>query len=342
MNAAIFAFTDAGKAAARRVRALLCESGEARVFVPERLADGDCAAYTGDLRAFTGSVFDRDALIFVGACGIAVRAVAPHVASKRNDPAVLCVDEKLRFAIPLLSGHIGGANRLARRLAEALGAVAVVTTATDVNGRFAVDAWAAERGLHIGSMALAKRISAEILTRDIPFFCERGGGDTPLPDGLVWGEAGDLGVCVAVRDIRPFRETLLLTPRALRVGLGCRRGTPEAAVDAAIREAFDRCGLRPEAVADAATIDVKGDEPGLIDCCRRRGWPVALYSAEQLRAVPGAFSHSDFVEKAVGVGNVCERAAAASGGRIVAPRFAGNGVTVAVAEMEWGIDFDKD
>ena len=79
-----------------------------------------------------------------------------------------------------------------------------------------------------------------------------------------------------------------------------------------------------------------------LDCCRRRGWPVALYTAEQLRAVPGAFSHSDFVEKAVGVGNVCERAAAASGGRIVAPRFAGNGVTVAVAEMEWGIDFDKD
>ena len=100
----------------------------------------------------------------------------------------------------------------------------MITTATDVNGRFSVDAWATEHGMAITSMALAKRVSAEILTGDIPFYTD---GTRPgaLANGLVWGDGGDLGVCVSVRDLKPFRETLLLVPGALRLGIGCRRGT---------------------------------------------------------------------------------------------------------------------
>lgn len=340
MNAVIFAFTEHGKASARAIQALLRESGgAAEIRVPGRLADAGCAAYPGGLAAYTGTVFDRDALIFVGACGIAVRAVAPHVADKRRDPAVLCVDEAARFVVPILSGHIGGANRLAVHLAAALGATPVVTTATDVNGRFAVDAWAAEHGFAIGDMALAKRVSAEILTRDIPFCIDRPAPEMALPPGLYWADTGDLGVCVSVRAVHPFAQTLLLAPKALRLGLGCRRGTPAAAVEAAIRKVFEAHRLNIDAVAEAATIDVKADEPGLADCCRARGWPLRFLTAEALAAVRGAFSGSDFVRQTVGVDNVCERAAAASGGRIVVPKTAVGGVTVAVAELEWGIDF---
>ena len=340
MNAAIFAFTERGKALALRIKGILAaDFEEVRVIVPERLADDDCAAYTGGLSEFTGALFDRDALLFVGACGIAVRAVAPHASDKRSDPAVLCVDERRQYVIPLLSGHIGGANRLAKALAAALGAVPVITTATDINGRFSADAWAAECGLYISDMALAKRVSAEILTRDIPFYSDHAAPDMPLPNGLVWAESGELGVCVSARDIRPFSDTLLLVPKALRVGIGCRRGAAKEAVDALIGRVFRENRLRIEAVAGAATIDVKSDEPGLIECCRGRGWPVAFHTAEQLAAVPGDFTSSKFVESAVGVGNVCERAAAAEGGRIIVPKTAENGVTIAVAEMKWGIDF---
>ena len=340
MRAAIFAFTARGKDTARAVRNCLADSGyEAALYAPERLAEGDCAAYAGSLPDFTGTVFDRDAIVFVGACGIAVRAIAPHVASKKSDPAVLCLDEKGQFVISLLSGHIGGANRLAHRLARALGATPVITTATDVNGRFSVDAWAAERDMAISDMAVAKRVSAEILTRDIPFWADEGGEPPRLPDGLVWQNTGELGICVSVRDITPFAETLLLTPRALRVGIGCRRGTSKEAIDAAIDHVFAENHLRPEAVAEAASIDVKQDEAGLLAACAGRGWPARFYSAEELVQVAGSFTPSAFVKNTVGVDNVCERAAAATGGRIIVPKTALNGVTVAVAETEWRIGF---
>ena len=339
MRAVLFAFTEAGKRTAQRIGGILSASDWICDYrAPARLTGEGFEAYSGGLPEYVGGVFERDALLFVGAAGIAVRAIAPHAASKRSDPAVLCVDERAQFVIPLLSGHIGGANRLARMLAGALNAVPVITTATDVNGRFSVDAWAAEHRMTITSMALAKRVSAEILTRDIPFW-----SDAPEPkhlaEGLYWSNEGSLGVCASVRALQPFDATLLLVPRALRIGLGCRRGTPMEVIEAAIQGVFSEHHLRLEAVAEAASIDVKSDEVGLNACCAAHGWPIVFYTPEQLSAVPGAFSKSEFVKHTVGVDNVCERAAAATGGRIIVPKTAQNGVTVAVAELEWGIEF---
>lgn len=141
------------------------------------------------------------------------------------------------FVIPLLSGHIGGANALARRLAAALGATAVVTTATDVNGKFSVDTWAAEHGCAISDMGGAKQISAEILEHSVPV-CSDFPIQGPLPDGLVLGESGELGIYVGYRCSAPFMHTLRLVPRVLRVGVGCRKGISREAVEAAIQTAF--------------------------------------------------------------------------------------------------------
>ena len=160
VRAAVFAFSRRGMDVARQV---METPAQWRAFAPTRMAEGEFAPIHPPLADFVGPVFRwTEVMIFVSSCGIAVRAIAPHVRDKTADPAVVAIDETARFVVSLLSGHIGGANRWASELAAHLEALPVVTTATDVNGRFAVDAWAAEQGLHLGSRVAAKAVSAAI------------------------------------------------------------------------------------------------------------------------------------------------------------------------------------
>ena len=335
MKIAIFAYSHGGCAAARRVRAVLAEAETVCYAVP-RLEEAGFLPLAKDI--YRERFSSMDALIFIGACGIAVREIAPYLVSKKTDPAVLCIDEKMQFVIPLLSGHIGGANDLARRLAAALGAAAVITTATDVNGKFAVDAWAAKNGCAISSMPLAKKVAAEILEHDVPLV-----SDFPikgaLPGGIVEKTQGALGIVIGYCTKEPFAETLRLTPRVLRVGIGCRRGISREAVEEAIGKVFAENRLDPAAILGVFSIDLKEHEPGLLAACAAHGWPAHFYSASQLQAVPGEFTGSDFVRAVTGVENVCERAAFLDAERLLVKKTACDGVTVAVAAEHWEADF---
>ena len=304
MTTAVIAFTRRGAALGRSLADALGGS----LHVPARFAPEVGAEAYASLEGWTAWAWARaDALVFVGAAGIAVRAIAPHVRDKFSDPAVVSVDEAGRFVVPLLSGHVGGANELARRVAALTGGQAAVSTATDVNGLFAVDVWARERGMAITDRVLAKEVSAALLEgRPVGFASDFG---HPCPEGLTAGPA-ELGVWITDRTGEgPFPRTLRLVPRSLILGI-------------------------PEAVAGVATIDLKKDEAGLLAFCARRGLPLTTYSAEALAAVAGDFTPSAFVRGITGVDNVCERAAAAAGGRIIVPKQADNGVTAAVARKD--------
>ncbi len=335
MRAALFAFSRGGCATARRVTAALPE-GEFACYTMERFQEPGFLPLD---RAIYGVCFSSmDALIFVGACGIAVREIAPYVKSKKTDPAVLCIDEAGRFVIPLLSGHIGGANALTVELAEKLDATAVVTTATDVRGKFAVDAWAARHGCAISDMGLAKAVSAAILEGDVPL-CSQFPLPSPLPEGTFAGETGSLGIFIGWRTRSPFARTLRLIPRVLRVGVGCRRGTAAETVENAVRAVFAENGLDTAAIRGVYSIDLKQDEAGLLDACEKNNWPVHFYTAQQLRGVAGDFTPSDFVRSVTGVDNVCERAALLDAEKLIVQKTARDGVTVAVAAEHWEVRF---
>ena len=218
MTTAVIAFTRRGAALGRSLADALGGS----LHVPARFAPEVGAEAYASLEGWTAWAWARaDALVFVGAAGIAVRAIAPHVRDKFSDPAVVSVDEAGRFVVPLLSGHVGGANELARRVAALTGGQAAVSTATDVNGLFAVDVWARERGMAITDRVLAKEVSAALLEgRPVGFASDFG---HPCPEGLTAGPA-ELGVWITDRTGEgPFPRTLRLVPRSLILGIGCRR-----------------------------------------------------------------------------------------------------------------------
>ena len=274
-------------------------------------------------------------LVFVGAAGIAVRAVAPHVNSKATDPAVVVVDEGGRFAVPLLSGHLGGANDLARAIGKVCGAAPVLTTATDVNGIFAVDEWAKRQNCAIPDTGKVKEISGLLLSGGTV----RLRSDWPItgepPSGVRMTAEEDYDVLLSLR--AEGKDVLRLVPRIAVLGVGCKRGTPHEAMEAALERLLEKSGLCTQAICAAATIDLKSDEPGLLAFCATHGWPLVTYSAEELRRAAGEFTASAFVERVTGVDNVCERAAVLAAGGLAAGRplrwrkTAGNGVTMAVA-----------
>ena len=340
MRVALVAFTGRGLALARRIAGGLAREGvSCEMSVPPRLAEMWGEAAYDTLAAWAERAFaEADALIFVSACGIAVRAIAPHVADKLTDPAVVCVDEAGGIAVPLLSGHVGGANALARKIADICGGQAAVSTATDVNGTFAVDEWAAGQGLVLMERETAKRVSAALLEGE-PVGLE---SDLKVlgqpPEGVLTGEDAascELGICIS-HDVRrqPFAATLHLVPRTVVAGVGCKRGTPAPRIAALVERCLAEAHVAPEALCAVASIDVKADEEGLRSFAEQQGLELRLFSAEELACVPGEFSSSEFVLRTVGVDNVCERAACACGQGLLLSRRSADGVTVALGASE--------
>ena len=164
MNITVFSFTKNGKDINIRLMDILKNNNVSSYTMSKYISDSRMKAFT-DLKETVKTHFSDDAIIFVGATGIAIRSIAPYVKDKFSDPAVLVIDELGRYVISLLSGHVGGANELAEYIGGALGATPIITTATDINGAFAVDVFAKKHNLIISSRKLAKDVSAALLDK---------------------------------------------------------------------------------------------------------------------------------------------------------------------------------
>ncbi len=327
MTVRLLAFTDKGQALAARLAAAL--GGEA----------ARCGGAV-TLAGWTADAFAQaDALVFVGATGIAVRAIAPHLQSKATDPAVVAVDEAGRFAIPLASGHLGGANRLARRIAAVCGGTPVITTATDVNGRFAVDEWARVQGFRLLDVPRIRTVSGKLLAGKTVTVASRWPVAGTPPEGVtLTGE--ESGADVSLNLSGADTGALRLVPPIAVLGVGCRKGTPRESLEQALDALLAAGDVCAAAIRQVATIDLKQNEPGLAEFCRAHGWPLTVFSAGQLQNAPGEFTPSEFVRRVTGVDNVCERAAVlAAGGKLSLQKQAGNGVTMALALAPFAPDW---
>ncbi|NLL78875.1 MAG: hypothetical protein GX234_03600 [Clostridiales bacterium] len=302
------------------------------------------------LSEWAGEQFlEKNALLFIGACGIAVRAVAPHLVDKLHDSPVLVMDEKGEYVIPVLSGHMGGANELAFFLAKITGAEPVITTATDLNRKFAVDLFAKKNGLFIVNRDGIARVSAKVLAGEsIIISIENGHVQKKerLPEGIQLvsyppKQSVDVVVCTKERE---FDTQILLRPKEYVIGMGCRKGKEADEIAALINRTLKKLGICLHQVFALSSIEQKREEAGFLAWSRKADIPFITYTAEELQRVPGNFHSSAFVKEKVGVSNVCERAAlmaCGAGGRLVFEKQAEDGMTIAVARREWSVVLDE-
>lgn len=270
------------------------------------------------VKACVDEYFEQvDAIVFVTASGIAVRSVAEHLTHKSKDPAIVCMDECSKHVISLVSGHAGGANALTQMLADVMWATPVITTATDVEGQFSIDDYAREHNLVVTDWAKAKAISAEVLaTGAKPVWVDEAEVSQEEEKNACGNridvrrlKIGSYQVIVTPRDILPDEKMLQLVPLCIVAGIGCKKGTSSDKIEHAVQDAFAKAGLRMEALCAVASIDLKKEEAGLLEFCETRKVPFEAYTAEELQAVSGTFSASEFVTGVTGVDNVCERSA---------------------------------
>lgn len=325
---------------------------------------------------------EGDALLFIGACGIAVRAIAPNLTDKLHDVPVLVMDEEGQYVIPILSGHVGGANELAHELAGLMDACPVITTATDVQKKFAVDLFAKRNHLEIMNKdgiakVSAKALAGEQLTIAIrvqniefchPKFCEVREEDFTEAENQLLREASmhkqDQEVCgvepplrlvpyvknqqidIVVSEMPDNKNALIwLRPKRYVVGMGCRKNKASEELLAFYQETLEQAMVEPGEVYALASIDKKKDEPGLLAISERMRIPFFTYTAEELNRVGACVHSSEFVKAQVGVDNVCERAAFAGcgvSGWLIYEKHAFDGMTIAIAERNWSVILDEE
>jgi len=343
-NIAIWALTTEGAHLGRKLQAHFPRS---RLFLGSKNADHESAHRFDRLAEALPRQFNRfEGHVFIMAAGIVVRSLAPLLNHKTTDPAVVVVDECGRHAISLLSGHLGGANALARRIGACIGARPVITTATDLRDMPAIDLIARERGLTIENPEAIRHVSMALLEgRRVRLYDPQGWLSGALPrerlhTAALIEPADDGGTDrdapgVWVDDIRIDlpAEILVLRPPSLFVGVGCNRNTPREEIQDLLDRVLNDHRLAATSIAGLASIDLKADEEGVLDLAKTLSRPLVFFTRDQLTAVGEVPSPSKVVQKHVGVESVCEAAAllASGGGTLIAPKQVTPNATIAIA-----------
>ena len=357
---AVYAITKHGIAIASR---LLPQLSGADLFVSEKLI---ASAPAGALRLplpMGPTLFETfpayDCHIFIISVGAVVRMIVPLLKNKKVDPAVVCIDDAARFSICVLSGHVGRGNIFTDRIATALGAQSVVTTASDVIGTLTVDILGRDFGwtLDDPDRNVTRGCAAVVNATEVLFVQETGEpnwwpAEKPLPEGVRYAtslegvdpNAFEILLIATDREIGEshqahWKNAVIYRPKSLVLGIGCDRGTAPDLVERGVMVLLARHGLSPKSVKELATIDAKMDEPALLALSERYGWPLRAFPPEELDVVPGIQNPSEKVKQYVGSRGVSEPAALLAAGveallvpkQIYTEPGAGRSMTLAVA-----------
>lgn len=289
------------------------------------------------LKAFARDSFEGHIpLIFIGAVGIAVRTIAPFIDNKLSDIPVVVIDERGMNVIPILSGHYGMGNELARNIAERINANAIITTATDIENVYAIDSFAAKNGFRILDKSKIKNVSMKLLNGQMVYYkndIEKLSFEDEEPDNIKALAEDAKPDFIFSNNENENADALILTPKTLVIGMGCKRGKSFEELLEFLLKDYSEEELRRNLYA-ICSIDKKADETGLLRLSAYLHAKFITFTAEELEATKGDFTESDFVKEQVGTGNVSERAAVALGANLVSKKQASDGMTKAYAIRE--------
>lgn len=338
---ALYALTPQGAALART----LVESFSCSLFLPERMCSEGERCFSSLAECVAENFTKFEGHIFIAATGIVVRTIAPLLESKATDPAVVVLDQKGQFSISLVSGHLGGANALATKIAGLVGATPVITTATDTENLPSLDMLAKRSGCTIHNLSAVKDVNGALLRKhpvlvddpaDILGLREsRWAAHFVFAEDMFMQEHEGPSVIVTWRSpelLDIAEDTLVLHPAVLHVGVGCKRGISQEQIVTFIRSVLARNTIAEESVASINSVDAKSDEQGLLGAAKQLRKPLRFFPAEILceMDVPNP---SVSPLQAVGTPSVAEAAAlaAADNGHLVVEKQKGEGVTFAIA-----------
>ncbi|MDP2662560.1 MAG: cobalamin biosynthesis protein, partial [Dehalococcoidia bacterium] len=355
---AIIAVSRNGAVLGARLRELLVGSD---LYVSAKLArhaaDGQARLFEGSVAAALRDIFPkyRKLVLFV-ALGAAVRLLAPLLKDKRTDPAVVVVDDQGKHAISALSGHLGGANDLARRVAALIGAQPVITTASDMLGTFSPDLIGQDYGWVIENEENLTKVSAALVNGEpVGLFQDAGErgwwpADKRWPKNVkVFGDLAALAEssCAAALLITDslldeecrglLEKSVVYRPKSLVLGVGCNRGVTASEIEDAVLSVLNEYSLSMNSVKNLATIDIKSSEEGLLEFVRSYGLPIVYFTGAELNAVRDIPNPSDAIYRTVGTRGVCEPAAmlSAKTDRLLMPKRKIGNATIAIARTSF-------
>jgi len=309
MKLAILSITAGGKRLAEKLAEKLPDA----TYLPGKLKTSKKTKKTSEIVAENWHHFDG--FIFIMAAGIVVRAIAPLLRHKHRDPCVVVMDEKGQHVISLLSGHIGGGNELAVRLAAMTGGEPVITTASDTLGLLPLDLWAKENNLVAENQKKLTKASTKLVNRKkLTLYTDLETGSLPEEFVLVTDpKAADI---IVSHQLFPENRGCIFRPRNLVVGTGCNRGTPAIEFEESLAELLKDNRLSRLSIRNLASIDKKNDEAGLLAFARENGWPIDFFTKDEINKLNNTENNLDISSaalKAVGAIGVAEPTALLSG-----------------------------
>lgn len=347
MNTAYFYLTDEGGKLAHKLAA--AHPGD--IYNKENFKE--------NLRAGFGRY---DSLVCIMATGIVVRILAPLIVHKTSDPAVVVLDQKGKYAISLLSGHLGGANDLAREMAVISGGKAVITTATDVAGELSFDTFAKKYDMAIENIGQLKHISGALLSgKKVNVFTDKNAAEL-YPELAKEQKRGMIAILplseffktytiesnipAVVIDERLFvsnstvpqaAPVLYLRPRTICAGIGCKRNMEQKPIEEALLQTLKEEGIHPLSLKCIATIPLKSDEPGIIGTAANLNVPLQIIPTEEIENLDISqlgIQTSEFVASQTGVLSVSTACSylASGKGEILKDKVKYKGITIALSK----------